>query len=171
MNGIGPFLQETLENGDLEKQLRSQFRRWRHLWDFDDFQQEVLLRAWGKRDTFRGDSNEEFLAWLRRIAWSAAIDHWRSEKRRTGLLKRWTWNFFSMLHDVPNRIDTKDLIGWLLAGLAEREIRLVALRYYEDLKMSEIAQVLGITEAAANQLHFRAIEKLRQRLKKKEESP
>src|SRR5882762_9519971 len=48
-----------------------------------------------------------------------------------------------------------------LAALRDSDRQAIALRYFEDRSMHEIGQTLGISEDAAKQRVFRAIEKLR----------
>lgn len=54
-----------------------------------------------------------------------------------------------------------------LAFLPEREQLLLNLYYFEGLNISEIAQVLGVSEARISQLHRRALRKLREGLEPK----
>lgn len=49
-------------------------------------------------------------------------------------------------------------------GLKEKERTVITLYYYEKLKYSEIAQVLGISESRVCQIHSKAVEKLRESL-------
>lgn len=164
MTSVERFLQITLSTGDLDQQLRWQHSRWRHLWDFTEFRDAALARAWECRDQFSGDTPAEFLAWLRRIAWSVAVDHWRAERRQKGLLRRLADFIPRLLPSPVEMVETRELVGWLLAGLSERERQLLLLKYYQRLSAETIAQKLGCTTAAVNQLHYRALAKLRERL-------
>jgi len=49
-----------------------------------------------------------------------------------------------------------------LSRLGERDRAAIVLRYFEDKSLREVATELGVTEAAAKQRVFRAVEKLRQ---------
>lgn len=49
-------------------------------------------------------------------------------------------------------------------GLKEKERTVITLYYYEKLKYSEIAQVLGISESRVCQIHSKAVDKLRESL-------
>ena len=58
----------------------------------------------------------------------------------------------------------KELIGTLtkdIDGLGEKERLVITLYYYEELKYSEIAQVMGIGQSRVCQIHTRAIQKLK----------
>ncbi len=68
----------------------------------------------------------------------------------------------------PSRPASDDVWGGLaphldaaLARLGERDRTAVVLRYFEDKSLGEVAAGLGVTEAAAKQRVFRAVEKLR----------
>lgn len=55
----------------------------------------------------------------------------------------------------------KEALKKALVRLSERERLLLALYYFEDLKVKEIADVLGISSTRCFQLHRRALDKLR----------
>lgn len=66
--------------------------------------------------------------------------------------------------EVIERIYLKELQEKLedaLQYLSEKERLVLALYYYEDLNMKEIAQILGYTEGRISQIHNQAIMKLR----------
>jgi len=48
--------------------------------------------------------------------------------------------------------------------LKERERIVLSLYYFEELKLHEIAKVLGLTESRVSQLHTKAIMRLRSKL-------
>jgi RNA polymerase sigma factor for flagellar operon FliA len=59
---------------------------------------------------------------------------------------------------------TNDELAEAIAELPEQEKLLVTLYYYEELTLREIAEVLGITESRASQLHTSAVLRLKSRL-------
>jgi RNA polymerase sigma factor for flagellar operon FliA len=56
-----------------------------------------------------------------------------------------------------NQRDLRERIGQAILQLPERERIVVGLRYYQDLRFSEIGDVLGVSESRANQLHAKAV--------------
>jgi len=52
-------------------------------------------------------------------------------------------------------------ISELIARLPDREKIVVSLYYYDNLSMRDIGEVLGVSESRVNQLHKKAIERLR----------
>ena len=57
--------------------------------------------------------------------------------------------------------ETEEILRRALQGLSERERTVLALYYYEDLKMAEIGEVLDITESRVSQIHATALARLR----------
>ena len=51
-----------------------------------------------------------------------------------------------------------------IAELPDRERNVLALSYFEGLKLSEIAHVLGVTESRVSQIRTKALGRLRQRM-------
>jgi RNA polymerase sigma factor for flagellar operon FliA len=74
-------------------------------------------------------------------------------------------------NDPSDIIGEKDLISKLtevIKQLPEREQTLLSLYYYEELTLSEIGTVLGVSESRACQLHARAVMTLQALLTKGE---
>jgi RNA polymerase sigma factor for flagellar operon FliA len=66
---------------------------------------------------------------------------------------------------VVEREETRKLLARAIVGLADRERTVLTLYYYEGLKLSEIGDVLGVTESRACQIHTKAVSQLRYRLR------
>lgn len=60
--------------------------------------------------------------------------------------------------------ELQDQLAAAIDALGEKERLVVSLYYYENLKLKEIAQVLGITESRVSQIHSVAIIKLKNRM-------
>lgn len=56
----------------------------------------------------------------------------------------------------------RPLLDTALARLAEKDRRAIVLRYFEDLSLREVGEVMGVSEEAARQRVWRATEKLRE---------
>jgi RNA polymerase sigma factor (sigma-70 family) len=157
------FLRETAENGELDRQLNRLIANWPRLMDAGDLRQIAVSRAWELRTSFRGTTQQEFLAWVRQLAWSAALDLWRSQGRRRRLSERLAEFVPSLAHSAEAKVETEDFVSWLFAGLTARERNVLVLRYFRGLSVPEAATVMKTTEKAVSQLHYRAIAKLRKR--------
>ena len=118
---------------------------------------ERALRLWPRFDPERGSPR----TWLCQVARTAALDHFRSERRRT---KR------EQLAAVPERIDevfveglSPDLeLALLRLSAGEREV--VALRVVLDLDAPTTARMLGISPTNCTTRLNRALKKLEEAL-------
>jgi RNA polymerase sigma-70 factor (ECF subfamily) len=118
---------------------------------------ERALRLWHRFDPQRGSVR----TWLCQVARTVALDHFRSERRRT---RR------EQLAAPPERVEARfgeglspDLeaaLGRLSAG--EREV--VALRILLDLDAAAASRVLGISETNCTTRLSRALKKLEEAL-------
>jgi RNA polymerase sigma-70 factor (ECF subfamily) len=118
---------------------------------------ERALRLWHRFDPQRGSER----AWLCQVARTVALDHFRSERRRT---RR------EQLAAVPERFDDRiaeglspeleAALGTLTAG--EREV--IALRVVLDLDAATTGRVLGISPTNCTTKLSRALKKLEEAL-------
>lgn len=63
--------------------------------------------------------------------------------------------------------ETRAQLATAIGALADRERRVLTLYYYEGLNLSEIGDILGVTESRACQIHTKAVHQLRHRLRDK----
>ncbi|MEO5333446.1 MAG: FliA/WhiG family RNA polymerase sigma factor [Magnetococcus sp. YQC-5] len=84
------------------------------------------------------------------------------------------WDVLEMLAD-PNLVDPLDSIGLnelrialseAITALPEKERLVVTLYYFEELTMSEIGEVLGLTESRISQLHSKAALRMRAKMRR-----
>jgi RNA polymerase sigma factor for flagellar operon FliA len=59
-----------------------------------------------------------------------------------------------------------DLVAAAIARLPERERMVITLYYHEELTMKEVGRVLGVNESRVSQIHSRAVDTLRRRLRR-----
>ncbi|MBF0309690.1 MAG: FliA/WhiG family RNA polymerase sigma factor [Magnetococcales bacterium] len=84
------------------------------------------------------------------------------------------WDALEMLEDpsVEDPLEAMGLeqmrqaLGAAIGSLPEKERLVVTLYYFEELTMSEIGHVLGLTESRISQLHSKATLRIRARMKK-----
>ena len=132
--------------------------------DAEDVTQETFITAYGKLDTFRGESR--LRTWLSRIAWNRSMDH-----RRRG-------RFRSFLHlDEPDAVELPSLEAdperATLASSAHARVRREIDRLPEnlrdtlllasagDLDYASIAEMLGVREGTVKSRVFEARAMLR----------
>jgi RNA polymerase sigma factor for flagellar operon FliA len=61
--------------------------------------------------------------------------------------------------------ELRQAVAECISGLPEKERLVISLYYYEDLNMKEIGNVLGITESRVCQIHTKAVQRLRSKLR------
>ncbi|OAT79918.1 sigma-70 family RNA polymerase sigma factor [Desulfotomaculum copahuensis] len=66
--------------------------------------------------------------------------------------------------------DNQRLLAQAVAAMSEKDQLVLSLYYRERLTMKEIGLVIGVTESRVCQLHSRALNRLRQKLKEMEET-
>jgi len=130
----------------------------------EDAVQDALLTAWNKRHQFHGDSSLE--TWIHRIAINAALQLIR--KQRPG-------SFQPLQHEVGESADSPEqdavdhdfdtTLAAAFVHLTEIERVCFVLRHLEQWKLKEIADETGTSEGRIKQAVFRAVKKLRVKLK------
>ena len=114
---------------------------------------ERALRLWHRFDPQRGSER----TWLCQVARTVALDHFRSERRRTRREE---------LAAVPERIDDRIAEGLspelehALASLTAGEREVIALRVVLELDAATAARVLGISTTNCTTRLNRALKKL-----------
>jgi RNA polymerase sigma-70 factor, ECF subfamily len=131
----------------------------------EDLTQEILLTAWQKLPSFRGDGGLQ--AWVMGIARHKVEDYYRRRIRDT-----------EPLDDDPPEIEEppsmslqhqldvsaqQDRVAKVLAGLPEAYALALLWRYRSEKSVREMAELSGKTEKAVERLLARAREKFRQR--------
>jgi len=121
----------------------------------EDLAQTALVRTYGSwRRVRRGDA----AAYARRVLINLNIDRVRR--------KRISEVGDGMLASMPaagsdGRAEDRDQIVRLLAGLTEKERRVVVLRHYCDLSEADVARELDIAAGTVKSTLARALQKLR----------
>ncbi len=125
----------------------------------EDAAQDVFLKAWRALHTFRNDSSEK--TWLLRIAANTCRDY-----QRTG------WFRFMDRSVTPEDVERgisftfpDDSLSQAIVSLPSILRQVVSLRYFEELSIKEMSQVLNTSEATVKRRVRKANELLKQRLK------
>ena len=124
----------------------------------EDAAQDVFIKAWRALSTFRGDSSEK--TWLLHIAANTCRDY-----QRTG------WFRFMDRRVTPEDMERGTAFEFpddsLSKAITELPILLrqaVTLRYFEELSIREMTQVLDVSEATAKRRIRKANVLLKERL-------
>lgn len=128
----------------------------------EDLAQTALARTYA---SWRRVRRDDALAYARKVLVNANIDRVRRRRLREfggpgadGLLAE-----RAAAGHGPEIASDRDEVVRLLAGLTERERRVVVLRHYFDLSEAEVARELGIAPGTVKSALSRALRKLRVR--------
>lgn len=149
--------------------------------DASDVVQEVLIEANRRLKDYLQKPTMPFHLWLRHIAKDHIIDahrrHHQAQKRgvhREQPMHRPAWSDRSSL-DLAGQLLDQDLtpasaaiqeemqrrLREAIEQLEEDDREIILMRHYEMLANQEVADALGLTEAAASMRYLRAVRKLR----------
>jgi len=129
--------------------------------DADDVLQNVFLKAWSSLDTFKGDS--KFSTWLTRIAINEALDFQRRQKLRASLSTDDADMSIARQLTADTYFDGDEAEAQLqqaIAQLPDAQRTVFLLRYYDEMKYSEISQMLGTSEGGLKASYHIAVRKI-----------
>jgi RNA polymerase sigma-70 factor (ECF subfamily) len=155
-------LHELIEvHGD--RLLRSAYLMCDDRTEAQDLVQETLLQAFKSAHRFRGDS--EVYTWLHGILRNLCHRHFRKQKRLVFGEKSFPQEVLQP--DPANELDQNFYASRLVQALQElsqehREV--IVLRYYENLKIPEIAAQIGVSEGTVKSRLHHAVRRLKQLL-------
>jgi RNA polymerase sigma-70 factor (sigma-E family) len=121
----------------------------------EDLLQEALERV--LRNWHRIDGDAERYLW--RTLYNLAADGWRSQRRwrrRLGLLDQ------APATDPTAVVDLRDTLVRLLGELPARQRAVLVLRYFEQLNVTETAEVLGCPPGTVKAAASRGLARLRE---------
>ncbi len=129
--------------------------------DADDVLQNVLLKAWTHIEDFHGDSR--LSTWLFRIAVNESIDFVRKKKNMSvvsaddgeiGIANQ------LLADNYFDGDETQALLQEAIAQLPDVQRTVFNLRYFEDMKYSEISALLKTSEGALKASYHIAVKKI-----------
>jgi RNA polymerase sigma-70 factor (ECF subfamily) len=153
--------------------------------DPSDVVQDALLKAAQRLPDYAHERPLPFYPWLRQLAWDRLVElhhhHVRAGKR--SVTREQADNLLSdesalllaerLVDTGPGplgqllRKELRERLRVALAGLPPQDREILVMRHAEQLKVSEIAALLKISEGAVKMRRLRAIQKLRGLLEKR----
>ncbi|TQR21078.1 RNA polymerase sigma factor SigX [Psychrobacillus vulpis] len=135
----------------------------------EDLVQEVYVRVLRAYSRFEGKSSEK--TWLFSIAKNVAIDHFRKQTvRKKRLFESFDWETMQLASSdmLPeDLVQLNDEMRSLLLALDDctgDQKMVIVMRYFQELSITETAQVLNWSEGKVKTTQHRAIKALRERL-------
>lgn len=129
--------------------------------DSNDVVQEVFLKVWKNLQNFRGDS--KFTTWLFRICTNECMDHLKKQKK----------SIFSSIESVQRQLASKidedplydgdeirKKLDISVLNLPHKQRIIFTLKYFEEKKFSEIAEITGTSEGALKAGYHHAVKKI-----------
>ena len=136
--------------------------------DADDVLQNTFLKAWKSLPTFQGKA--KLSTWLYRIAINESLDFLRHQK--TAMLSNADADL-----SVANRLLADDyfdgdksqaMLQEAIATLPDVQRTVFTLRYYDEMKYSEMSEILGTSEGSLKASYHIAVQKITDYVKRYE---
>src|SRR5580698_6450066 len=127
----------------------------------DDIVQQTLLHAFAHRHQLRASS--KFKSWLCSIAMNEVRMFFRTDRPNISLDEFPKIDSRDSGPSPLARMEQMERLEWLHAGmkrLSDRDRRAIRLRDFDELSLTETAQVIASSEAATKSSHFRARKRL-----------
>ncbi|MGB2865535.1 MAG: RNA polymerase sigma factor [Sedimentisphaerales bacterium] len=133
----------------------------------EDVASTVFFKVMHNLDSFDGRATD-FRSWLFRIATNAVNDHLRGVKRRANVVEKAVINTrekSAFVIDCDEElIEKKLLLKQALLSLKPKYQTVITLRFFENMKLTEIAACLGKKPSTVRSWLQRATVKLRKKL-------
>ena len=133
----------------------------------EDVTSIVFFKAMRTIGSFEGNS-KDFRNWLYRIATNAVNDHLRTAKRRADAIRN-----IALVHGSDHTLDSESdtehqeemlPVKRALLTLKPKQQTVITLRFFENLKLTAIAEILGQNPATTRSQLSRALSSLRKKL-------
>ena len=137
--------------------------------DTNDVLQETFVRVFKGIDNFRGES--KLGTWMHSIAYREALGHIQRNKRMLkgdwdGLIIENVKQLEEDAHYTGD--DMQRRLQAMVAALPEKQRAVFVMKYYEEKKYTEIAEITGTSIGALKASFHHAVEKIKQDIQKNE---
>jgi RNA polymerase sigma-70 factor (ECF subfamily) len=129
----------------------------------EDITAEVFLKVVENLGRFRGDE-KQFRNWLYRIATNTINNHLRKTVRRNTLLKTAYEQTDRQGTNCGESSEKLALLRGAVLSLRPKYQTVITLRFFENLKLTEVAEVVGSSPGTVRSQLARALAKLRKKL-------
>ena len=129
--------------------------------DANDVLQNAFIKAWNGLDSFHGDSR--VLTWVSRIAINESLDFVRRQKNLSLISTDDEEGYVAntlMADDYFDGDETEAQLQEAIARLPEVQRTVFTLRYYDEMKYSEMSQLLNTSEGSLKASYHIAVKKI-----------
>lgn len=136
--------------------------------DANDVVQNVFLKAWTRLDTFHQES--KISTWLYRIAINESLDFIRHQKAQMLSTDEEDASVTNQLmaDEYFDGTETEAMLQEAVSQLPDVQRTVFNLRYFEDMKYSDISQVLQTSEGALKASYHIAVKKISEFFKQRD---
>lgn len=131
--------------------------------DANDILQNVFIKAWKGMDDFKQES--KISTWLYRIAINESLDFLRKQRPKVPLEEGTSVVSQLMADECFDGDEMQARLQAAIARLPEVQKVVFNLRYFEEMKYSEISKLLGTSEGALKASYHIAVGKITAYLK------
>lgn len=136
--------------------------------DANDVMQNVMVKAWTNLDTFRQES--KLSTWLYRIAINESLDFMRRQK---GAMLVSTDDASGVVNSLMadryfDGDETEAQLQEAIAQLPDVQRTVFNLRYYEEMKYSDMSKILHTSEGALKASYHIAVKKITEFFKERD---
>ena len=133
--------------------------------DTDDLLQEIFIKIWNSLPSFRGDSR--IYTWLYRIATNETLNYLRKIRRENAV------SFEVVSEILATRIDEDPSFNGnaiqremlkAIQRLPEKQRLVFNMRYFDEMKYEEIAEITGTSVGALKASYHHAYNKIKETL-------
>lgn len=127
--------------------------------DANDVLQETFLKAWNAFDNFQGGSKVS--TWITRIAINESLDFLRRNKHQTSATSDDLSVAKTLLADEYfDGSETEAMLQEAIAQLPDVQRTVFQLRYFDEMKYSDISKLLDTSEGALKASYHIAVKKI-----------
>jgi len=136
--------------------------------DADDVLQNTFLKAWKSLPTFQGKA--KLSTWLYRIAINESLDFLRRQKTATLSSADADLSVANCLlaDDYFDGDKSQAVLQEAIATLPDVQRTVFTLRYYDEMKYSEMSEILGTSEGSLKASYHIAVQKITDYVKRYE---
>ena len=135
--------------------------------DTNDLLQDIFIKIWTALPTFRGDA--KLYTWLYRIATNEVLNHLRKKRFKALVsLESSSAVIERMIDDDPhfNGNQLQRELHKAIQRLPEKQRIVFSLRYFDDMKYEDIAEITGTSVGALKASYHHAYGKVKEDMQK-----
>lgn len=141
--------------------------------DADDVVQETFIKVWQGLQNFRGDA--QLYTWLYRIATNESLNFLQKKRRRNHVpIEEGSEDSMDLLNTLESSISQDYISGdeiqlklqKALLTLPDKQRLVFNMKYYDDMKYEDIAEITGTSVGALKASYHLAVKKIEDFLNK-----